>query len=354
MTTVNLHDIRDPILRSDFPAFIQKCFHEVNGGTSYVHSWHIEALAYELERCRRGENTRLIATQPPRSLKSLVTSIAWPAFILGHDPSKRIIVASYSDQLARKLGRDFRQIVRSNWYRRIFPGTVATKESETEFETTRGGGRLAVSIGGTVTGLGGSIIVIDDPLKAEEAMSKSARNKANDYLSNTLYSRLDNKVTGVIVLVMQRLHPEDLAGCLLQQGGWHYLNLPAIAARDERFDLGGGRFYDRKMGGVLQPVREPRSTVDQTKRTLGSRYFQAQYQQEPVAETGNLINRDWLRYYSVLPPRTGNTFTTQSWDTAMKADQIHDYAVCTTWTANNEHHYLHDLVRRHCTYPVLL
>src|SRR6202043_2835327 len=122
----------------------------------------------------------LIATQPPRSLKSLVTSIAWPAFILGHDPSKRIVVVSYSDHLASKLGRDFRQVVTSGWYRRIFPGTIARKVSETEFETSRDGSRLAGSIGGSITGRGGNFIIIDDPIKPDEASSKSTRDGVND------------------------------------------------------------------------------------------------------------------------------------------------------------------------------
>ena len=297
----------DAILRQDFGSFIDKCFYELNGGRPYLRNWHIEALADQLERCRLGENKRLITTQPPRSLKSLIASIAWPAFILGHDPTKRMIGVSYSSDLAIKLARDFRQIVTSDWYRRIFPRTISTKDTETEFETSCGGGRLAVSIGGTITGRGGDYIIIDDPLKAEEALSKSAREKVNDYFRNTLYSRLNSKVTGVIVLVMQRLHEDDLAGRLLKQGGWVHLNLPAIATRDERIAIGNGRFFDRQEGDVLHPVREPREALEQIQRTLGGRHFQAQYQQAPVPETGNLIRSDWLRYYDTPPTRTDTT-----------------------------------------------
>ncbi len=315
----------DAILRQDFGSFIDKCFYELNGGRPYLRNWHIEALADQLERCRLGENKRLITTQPPRSLKSLIASIAWPAFILGHDPTKRVIGVSYSSDLAIKLARDFRQIVTSDWYRRIFPRTISTKDTETEFETSCGGGRLAVSIGGTITGRGGDYIIIDDPLKAEEALSKSAREKVNDYFRNTLYSRLNSKVTGVIVLVMQRLHEDDLAGRLLKQGGWVHLNLPAIATRDERIAIGNGRFFDRQEGDVLHPAREPREALEQIERTLGIRHFPAQYQQAPVPETGNLIHSDWLRYYDTPPTRTDTTRVIQSWDTAMKGEQIHDF-----------------------------
>ena len=344
----------DAILRQDFGSFIDKCFYELNGGRPYLRNWHIEALADQLERCRLGENKRLITTQPPRSLKSLIASIAWPAFILGHDPTKRVIGVSYSSDLAIKLARDFRQIVTSDWYRRIFPRTISTKDTETEFETSCGGGRLAVSIGGTITGRGGDYIIIDDPLKAEEALSKSAREKVNDYFRNTLYSRLNSKVTGVIVLVMQRLHEDDLAGRLLKQGGWVHLNLPAIATRDERIAIGNGRFFDRQEGDVLHPAREPREALEQIERTLGIRHFPAQYQQAPVPETGNLIHSDWLRYYDTPPTRTDTTRVIQSWDTAMKGEQIHDFSVCTTWLTHKGNHYLLDVVRRQCGYPALL
>ena len=137
-------------LRSDFAAFIEKCFGELNGARNYIHNWHIEAIAYELERCRSGVNKRLIITVPPRSLKSLCASIAFPAFALGHDPSKRLINVSYSQELGAQFSTSFRQIVNSIWYRRLFRTVHAARDVECEFETTRGGGRVAISIGGSL------------------------------------------------------------------------------------------------------------------------------------------------------------------------------------------------------------
>jgi predicted phage terminase large subunit-like protein len=235
-----------------------------------------------------------------------------------------------------------------------FPGNTSGQRHQIEFETTRGGWRLAVSIGGSITGRGGNFIIIDDPLKAEEALSRSVREKVNDYFRTTLYSRLDSKLDDVIVLVMQRLHEEDLAGQLLKQGDWTHLNLPAIAIRDERIALPDGRYHDRKEGEVLHPAREPREALDKTRRTIGARLFQAQYQQAPVPETGNLVHRGWIRYYDIVPERTDVTSIVQSWDTAMKGDEIHDYSVGTTWLKHNNNYYLIDLVRRQCDYPALL
>jgi predicted phage terminase large subunit-like protein len=354
MRTPSKSELLGPILRAQFVPFIAKCCSELNSGTPHRRNWHIEAIAHQLERCRTGANKRLIITVPPRSLKSLCTSIAFPAFLLGHDPTQRVINVSYSQELGAKFTAGFRQVVNSQWYRRIFPDTRAGRDTDGEFETTRGGGRVSISIGGSMTGRGGNFIVIDDPLKAEEALSRSARERVNDYYRTTLLTRLDSKIDGVIVLVMQRLHAEDLAGRLINEGGWTHLNLPAIAPHDERIALMSGRCHSRKEGEVLHPEREPRAILEELRRALGSMHFQAQYQQAPVSETGNIIKRDWIQHYDTAPYRSADTTIVQSWDTAMKGDQIHDYCVCTTWLKAKGDHYLIDLVRRRCEYPALI
>ena len=181
-------------------------------------NWHICAIAYYLEQVRLGKIKRLIITVPPRSLKSIMCSVAFPAFVLGHDPSKRLIVASYSADLAIKHGNDFRTVVNSAEYHGIFPGMriSAMKNTQTEVVTTLNGFRLAMSVDGTLTGRGGDIIIIDDPIAALAALSQKSREHVVDWYFNTLLSRLDDKQNGAIVLVMQRLHEDDLAGVLLR------------------------------------------------------------------------------------------------------------------------------------------
>jgi predicted phage terminase large subunit-like protein len=115
-----------------------------------------------------------------------------------------------------------------------------------------------------------------------------------------------------------------------------------------------GRCHSRKEGEVLHPEREPRAILEELRRALGSMHFQAQYQQAPVSETGNIIKRDWIQHYDTAPYRSADTTIVQSWDTAMKGDQIHDYCVCTTWLKAKGDHYLIDLVRRRCEYPALI
>jgi hypothetical protein len=138
-------------------------------------NWHILALAHHLELVRRGKIRRLIINAPPRSLKSLITSIAFPAFVLGHDPNRRIIVISYSADLAIKHANDFRAVMNAEFYDSLFPGTriSSAKNTETEVATTRHGFRLATSIDGTLTGRGGDIVIFDDPLKPIDALSDS-------------------------------------------------------------------------------------------------------------------------------------------------------------------------------------
>src|ERR1700730_14327829 len=250
----------EALLRNDFRAFVHKVFATLSPGQAYVPTWHVEAIAWQLERVRRGEIRRLIINMPPRSLKSIAASVAFPAFVLGHDPSRRIICVSYSGDLAKKHANDFRAVLESPWYRSTFPTARIGpfKNTETEIELTARGFRLATSVGGTLTGRGGDIIVIDDPLKPDDALSEVRRSAANQWFTNTLLSRLDDKRVGAIVVVMQRIHMDDLTGFLLAQSDeWDVLSLPASADPDESIPLSNDRKYLRKSGEALSPEREP-------------------------------------------------------------------------------------------------
>jgi hypothetical protein len=257
-------------LRTDFYAFVERSFETLNPGTRFAPSWHIEAICHHLERARVGEIRRLIINVPPRSLKSTIGSAAWPAFILGHDPARRVIAVSYGSDLAIKFANDCRALVQSSFYKELFPGTRLSrnKNTEAEFVTTRHGYRLAASVGGSLTGRGGDFIIIDDPLKPQDALSDLKRESVNDWFLNTLLSRLDDKRTGVIVIFMQRLHMDDLTGKLLRNSGdWVVLSLPAIAAQDERIKIGDGEheYYERKVGDPLHPEREPQRSTNRTR-----------------------------------------------------------------------------------------
>ena len=208
------------LLRRDLYAFTQRCFYELNPTTTFLPNWHIEVVASALEACRRGEITRLIINQPPRSLKSHCASVAFVAFLLGHDPAAQIICASYGQDFANKHAMDCRTILASAWYQALFPHTRLSSERQAvqEFMTTRQGFRLSTSVGGVLTGRGADFIIIDDPLKPDEALSDTQRKAVNDWFDHTLYSRLNNKRDGRIILVMQRLHEDDLVGHVARHG----------------------------------------------------------------------------------------------------------------------------------------
>jgi hypothetical protein len=179
------------------PAFFHpKVFATVSPGEPYLHNWHIETIAYQLERVFLGETTRLLINQPPRSLKSICVSVAYVAWLLGRDPTRRVIAVSYSGDFAAELHRQFRQVASSEWYAALFPHTRWAKETGLEFVTILGGGRYATSVGGTLTGRGADLIVIDDPLNAAEAQSEAARKRVIDWFGGSLVSRLNDKRTG--------------------------------------------------------------------------------------------------------------------------------------------------------------
>ena len=331
-----MNRLLEAVLRTDLRFFIRKVFATVCPGEPYLHTWHIEAIAYQLERVFRGETARLLINQPPRSLKSICVSVAYVAWLLGRDPTRRVIVVSYSGDFAAELHRQFRQVASSEWYAALFPNTRWAKETGLEFVTTLGGGRYATSVGGTLTGRGADLIVIDDPLNAAEAQSEAARKRVLDWFGGWLVSRLNDKRTGTIVAVMQRLHEDDLAGHVVRQGGWEHLDLPAIADEEQVFQLGPEKSHHRRVGDVLHPEREGSGAFEALKRELGGMMFSAQYQQRPVPLEGNLVRRTWFRYFtpSMLPRPIYSTKIVQSWDVAMQTGDTNDYSVCTTWRAD--------------------
>jgi hypothetical protein len=204
------------ILAQDFSAFVRKVFETVSPGDAYLANWHIDAMTFTAECVVDGKIKRLVTTVPPRHLKSIIFSVALPAYLLGQDPTKRIICVSYSNELAIKHAIDFRAVITSEWYRRVFPKTRVSREKDTQFETMTilRGFRFATSLGGTLTGRGADLIVLDDPQKPEEALSEAQRNSAGQWFDTTLLSRLDSKSEGIVVIVMQRLavSPGSISG----------------------------------------------------------------------------------------------------------------------------------------------
>jgi predicted phage terminase large subunit-like protein len=342
------------LLRQDLSCFVQKAFNTLEPGTAYEHNWHLEHICWQLTRVARGELRRLIINVPPRSMKSITVSVGFTAWLMGRDPTRRIICTSYADDLARKLSIDTRTVIDSPWYLELFPRLrLASKRPRTmELVTTEQGYRFASGMGGSILGRGADLIVIDDPIKAAAALSQAERRRVNEAFDNTLYTRLNDKRTGAIVIIMQRLHQDDLVGHVLAKGDWEVVSIPAIATEESRYQLSDDpeEVYIRQAGEVLY-AREPRAILEGLRRTQGSLTFSAQYQQAPVPPEGNIVKREWLRFYDKAPSEFD--FTVVSWDTASTLGESSDYSVGTVWGAKGLDFYLLDLVRGRFEVPEL-
>lgn len=313
------------LLATDFASFIRYTFGVLRPGVEFRPNWHIDAMAYKLSQIASGEVKKLIITVPPRNLKSICASVALPAWFLGHHPSERVVAVSYSSELAKTHASDFRRVVTDPLYQAIFPGMRIQRETDKEIATTARGRRYATSIEGTLTGLGGNLIVIDDPIKLGDASSEIVRKRSIDWYRNTLVTRPDDKKAARIVVVMQRVHQEDLVGYLQEQGGFDILNLPAIAQTSSYFRTDSARSHWRLAGEILHPEHESGEILLGIKRDMGSMQFSAQYQQTPVPAGGTFIKRTWLKTYPPsaisLQPRDRMVI---SWDIALSEAQTGD------------------------------
>jgi predicted phage terminase large subunit-like protein len=353
---IDQRTVLNALLRTDFMSFAHRCALSLNPGTPFMPNWHLTVLAEHLQAFAAGKTKRLIVNLPPRGGKSVYASIALPLWILGHDPTRRLICASYGAELASRFSRDTRTLMESAWVRALFPALrPGDKMTEEQLTTTRQGYRLAASVGGALTGLGGDYLIIDDPTKASDAWSDSARTAANDWFTNTALSRLDDKRTGGILIVMQRQHVDDLVGCVLDRSGedWTVLSLPAIAQEHERFVLRDGRVFIREPGEALHPEREPFEVLMKLKRQLGTYDFSAQYLQQPVPIEGHIVKWGWFKTFAPPISTEPKDDIIQSWDTAVKGTEYADYSVCTTWLNRGDDHFLLDVYRERLNYPEL-
>lgn len=342
------------ILRTNFSSFIHKTFNTINPGIKYLPNWHIDLIADYLENARNGNIKRLIINMPPRALKSVCVSVAWPAWILGQDPTQRILVASYSQILGIKHSMDTRFVMQSDWYRKIFSKTILSKKhnQKSKFMTTQHGFRFGTSVGGSVTGEGGDILVIDDPHNPTHIHSPKMRGKAIEWFEQTFSTRLNDRTKGAIVLVMQRLHEEDLSGHLMNSAPnvWEILKIPAICPEDRKLIV-SGKCIELREGGMLHGARDNQDTLLRLEQEIGVHNFAAQYLQEPISKASVLLSSSDICYASDIPDYF--EYYAQSWDTAIKVSEESDYSVCTLWGVIQSTYYLVDVLRKRMTYPEL-
>lgn len=283
--------------------FKQKLWH------GYVHAKHQEVLDDHLEQVAKyltsgGEEgiNRLIITMPPRYGKSVTTSQYFPAWMLGKMPKLRIIATSYGDRLAKRNSRKVRNIIKAEGYRKLFPATTLDKSKTAmdEWDTEQGGGMISAGVGGGITGHGGNLIIIDDPVKNRaEAESPTYRENIEDWYKADLYTRLETP--GAIVLMMTRWHFEDLAGWLLADDvdNWTVVNLPAECPD---YPEGEKPHYEwRKHGEPLWPEKHNEADLKKIRAAMGDYDYAALFGQDPQKSQGALFDTEKIEIIDVCP-----------------------------------------------------
>jgi predicted phage terminase large subunit-like protein len=266
----------------------------------YKPNWHHLLIADYLERVEKGEIKRLIIEMPPRSGKSQLASINFPAYYLGRNPDKEIITSSYSGDLASDFGQKTRDLVRDQVYQGIFPEIKLKEDTQAKnkWMTEQKGSYISTGVGGALTGRGANILLLDDVVKnSEDANSETMREKTWQWFISTAYTRL--APNGAVVLIMTRWHQDDLAGRIQEMdenNEWTVLSLPEIAEQDEEWDIKGVK-YTRKQGEVLWQDRYPLEEVLKIKNQIGIYQFSCLYQQNPVNTENQVFKKEWFTYY---------------------------------------------------------
>jgi len=348
-------------LSASLPVFIQGAWHVVEPKTVYTPGWHIDAISEKLEAASAGEIQRLLINIPPRHMKSLAVSVFWPVWLWTHNPEMRFLTASYGDDLATRDAVKSRRLIQSGWFTSRFSGVfqlTGDQNQKTRYENDKTGYRVSTSVGGGATGEGGDVIIIDDPHKATEVTSDVLRRRVLDWHGETISSRFNDPMTGVEVVIMQRLHEQDLTGHLLDQGGWEHLCLPAEYEPKHPFVWPDDP--RKNADDLLWPDRFGPPAMRRLKAEMGSQYVIAgQLQQRPAPREGAMLKRaDWryydptLSYYSEratfgpdqvreLAERIGEfDMVIHSWDTSVKDRAHSDFVSGGTWGCVGAHRYL--------------
>jgi predicted phage terminase large subunit-like protein len=265
------------ILLRRFESFARMSFRHLHDGRELGDDPYIAYVCGRLALVRT-PGARIVLNMPPRHLKTYLAPVFLAAWLLAWDPAERIIVVTYSEQLALHIAYQIRKLLQSRWYMAYFATRIADDRTRVaDFATTAGGGVYAVSAGGSITGRGASTIVFDDPVPIDEAGNLDQIEKVNERFDTLIMSRLDNPKTGRVVISAHRLHQRDLSGHVLETGEWELIALPFIAPNDQDYDL-GGRVWHRRKGELLRPDAFTKADIARIKSIINPD-FEALYQQ---------------------------------------------------------------------------
>ncbi len=344
-----------------FKKFVEEAWHVTDPTTKFSSNWHIDIICDHLEAAYNRDIKRLVICIPPRFGKSRLCSVFFPAWAWTKDPSEKFLFSSYSSTLSTDHSVSCRNVILSNWYQRNWGHTFKLSGDlnlKTYFVNDRTGYRIATSVGGAGTGLGGTMIVCDDPHNVKEAPSKAKRQAVIRWWTTSMSTRLNDPKTGVMILVQQRVHEEDLAGYLMKQGGWEVLELPMEyePRRSKTTSIG---FKDPRTfaGELLWPSMYDKKDVEHIKKVVGTYAWASQYQQNPVPPEGGIVKKEWWRYFdwNELPKDSSGNLkfdvVIHSWDFSFKSTSASSYVVGQVWAAKDANRYLLHQIRKRLDFP---
>ena len=281
---------------------------------------HHRIIAEALDRVIAGKCKRLMIAMPPRHGKSQMGSYLFPAYLMGRDPRSKLIVASHTAELAQRFGRMIRNLMEEDKYKELFPNMLLSIDSKAagRWNTQQGGEAFFIGKGGAMTGRGGDVIILDDILDEQDAMSDTAMENTWEWYTSGPRQRL--QPNGAIVVINTRWKTDDLSGRLLKMHGqiksdqWELLEFPAILPS----------------GGSLWPGFWPIDELEKVKMSIGLKKWNAQWQQQPTNEDGAVLKRNWWkRWKHDEPPEC--SYVIQTYDTAYSKKETADYSVISTW-----------------------
>jgi predicted phage terminase large subunit-like protein len=340
-----------------FRFFVEEAWPVVVPAEPFKPNWHIDAICDHLQAVARLQIRDLLINIPPRFGKSTIASVMFPAWLWLQDPRLRLLYSSYAQSLSTRDSVAMRQLIESPWYQARWGAVfqIASDQNEkTRFENNHKGYRLATSVGGANTGEGGDVIVADDPHNVQEVESEVTRKAAVRWWNEVMSTRGNNPATTRRIVIMQRVHEQDLAGDILEKGGYVHLNLPM--EYEPKFATASpiGWADPRKVENqLLWPERYGPEWVAEQKKRMGSYAYAAQFQQRPAPLDGGMFKRSWWKFYRTDPAlllEGGTDDRCWSWDMAFKGQDDSDFVVGQAWARKGADLYLLHQIRGRLTY----
>lgn len=336
-------------------AFYRDAFRVLEPQTEFMDNWHGRFIAGVLQteayRIAAGQKSRgdIVINVPFRSSKSLLTTIVFPVWAWTISPHMSFITASFSNQLSTEHARKSRQLIQSDWFQQHFGqafSIVTDQNVKSNYENDKGGKRFATSVGGSVTGMGADVIILDDPLNPKMAYSDVERENVNRSYRETFYSRTKNPHTAVRIAVMQRLHEDDLSGLMLREGDARHVCIPAELTDDVQ----PKRLRDMYVDGLFWNERFTREILDKYKTSLGSVGYAGQMLQKPSPPQGAIFKRDWFQVVDELPRDVVWNFKI---DPAFTSKQENDPSAILAYCEIDGHFYFRNVVQKWMEFPQL-